>query len=329
LTSPRSIRSFRRRLISWYSQHARNLPWRKTQDPYAILVSEIMLQQTQVSTVHSFYHKWLQRFPNFAALAAASETEVLHAWQGLGYYTRARNLHVAAKLVISRHGGILPRHPTMVRDLPGLGRYTTNAVATFAFNQPVPIVEANTTRVLSRLFNIDIPVDSAPGRERLWQTAAALVSKVNPARFNSALLDLGALVCTARKPSCGICPVKTFCRAIRPESLPVKKPRPQTKRLTESHLFVRRNDHLLLEHCADRWRGMWMLPSLRLRQKKRRRAIHTSVFPFTNHRISLRVFLGSPRHDPKRHCWFSIGELETIPIPSPHRRAISALLEES
>jgi A/G-specific adenine glycosylase len=328
LTAPRTIRFFRRCLFHWYCRHGRDLPWRKTKDPYAILVSEIMLQQTQVGTVRSFYNKWLERFPDFATLAAASETEVLHAWQGLGYYTRARNLHAAAKLVVSQHGGFMPRDPKIIGNLPGLGRYTANAVATFAFDQPVPIVEANTTRVLARLFNINTPVDSAAGREQLWKHAATLVPKVNAVQFNSALLDLGALVCTRGKPKCGICPVKTFCRARQPELLPVKKTRPQTKRLIESHAFVRRENRLLLEHCSTRWRGMWMLPSLSSGDRSASRAIHTSVFPFTNHQISLRVFRAPPaRADPTRHRWFSISQLETIPIPSPHRRALVALLK--
>jgi A/G-specific adenine glycosylase len=318
---------FRSALLRWYSTHGRELPWRKTRDPYSILVSEVMLQQTQVGTVRTFYRKWLERFPNFAALAAATETEVLHAWQGLGYYTRARNLHAAAKAVVSRHKRTLPHDPKLIRELPGIGRYTANAVVTFAFDQPVPIVEANTTRVLARLFNIDVPVDSAVGRERLWKSAAALVPTTDPGRFNSALLDLGALICVRRKPKCGICPVKAFCRARRPELLPIKKARPQTEWLTESHAFVRRHGDLLLEHCSSRWRGMWMLPSLPSIGKKTMRPVHTSLFPFTNHRISLRVFRGCrSRIDAKRHRWFPITQLDAVPIPSPHRRAIVALL---
>src|SRR4029077_15370335 len=138
-------RAFQRALLGWYRERGRDLPWRRTRDPYAILVSEFMLQQTQVGTVLPYYREWLRRFPNFAALARASEAEVLHAWQGLGYYNRARNLHAAAKLVVTQSGGFVPRDPSIIGHLPGLGRYTANAVATFAFDQPVPIVEANTT----------------------------------------------------------------------------------------------------------------------------------------------------------------------------------------
>src|ERR1051325_1722388 len=166
---------FRRRLLRWYSANGRDLPWRRTRDPYAILISEVMLQQTQVSAVIPYYERWLIRFPNFKALAAASEREVLHAWQGLGYYSRARNLHAAAKEIVRRYGSRLPSDPEELRKLPGVGRYIANAVATFAFNRSVPIIETNTTRLIARLFEITAAIDSAPGREQLWQAAASLM----------------------------------------------------------------------------------------------------------------------------------------------------------
>src|SRR5690349_9471495 len=137
----------RRLLLKWYDANGRDLPWRRTRDPYAILVSEVMLQQTQVATVIPYYQRWMNRFPTFQTLAAASEEDVLHSWQGLGYYTRARNLHSAAKLVVSRHHGVLPQDPKMIQELPGMGRYSANAVATFAFDRSMPIVEANISRV--------------------------------------------------------------------------------------------------------------------------------------------------------------------------------------
>jgi A/G-specific adenine glycosylase len=285
-----------------------------------------MLQQTQVATVVPYYHEWLRRFPTFRALALASENDVLHAWQGLGYYTRARNLHATAKIVVQKYQGRFPADPDEMIKLPGLGRYTANAVATFAFGRSVPIVEANTARLLSRLFNITQPIDSAPGREDLWQRAAILVPKTSAARFNSALMDLGALVCVAHEPQCDICPVRRHCRAKDPNSLPIKKTRPQMQRLTESHVFVARENKILLEHCRRRWRGMWMLPVV-WPKSTGARAIHTSVFPFTNHRITLRVFdhvaaITANAH----HRWFPKHTLASIPIPSPHRRALHALL---
>lgn len=348
--------AFRRRLLRWYAKHARDLPWRRTRDPYAILVSEMMLQQTQVSTVIPYFHRWLNRFPDFSSLAAASQTEVLHAWQGLGYYSRARNLHAAAKAVVSQHDGMLPGNAEALRKLPGIGRYTANAVAIFAYDQPLPIVEANITRVIARLFDIRIPVDSAAGRKLLWEAAISLMPPTNAARFNSALIDLGAVVCRGT-PECKLCPAHSFCQAKGPGSLPIKKPRPVLKRLTECHALTIRRGRILLEQCTQRWRGMWMLPAC---EQNSENAIFSSVFPFTNHQITLRVFRdplrvpngrrsacpttanrirgsaavvgqplrlsGFPSQDQGPIRWTPIRDLSTIPIPSPHRRAINACL---
>ena len=189
--------SFRHALLSWYQKEGRDLPWRRTKDPYAILVSEFMLQQTQVATVLPFYDEWMRRFPDFATLAAAPEQEVLCAWQGLGYYARARNLRATAQTVIEKHRGRFPRLLGEIRDLPGVGRYTANAVVTFAFNQTVPVVEANIARLLARLFNLQIPIDSSRGREALWQRASELLPNRGAGLYNSALMDLGALVCAS------------------------------------------------------------------------------------------------------------------------------------
>jgi A/G-specific adenine glycosylase len=285
-----------------------------------------MLQQTQVGTVLPYYKKWRRLFPSFADLARASEREVLHAWQGLGYYSRARNLHATAKNVVDRHRGRFPKSIEEMQSLPGVGKYTAHAVATFAFDQPVPIVEANTSRVLARLFNLRIPIDSAFGQNRLWEYAASLVPRKSAAAYNSGILDLGALICLPRNPKCGICPVKKFCRAKNPESLPIKRLRPETKQLVEKHSLVIRNDRLLLTQSDKRWRGMWILPQLNLRSKANG-AIYKATFPFTNHRISLRVFRRrSHRVRKQTQRWFSRHELESIPMPSPHRRALMALL---
>src|SRR5262249_11461030 len=243
-----------------------------------------MLQQTQVATVIPYYNKWLPRFPDFGSLARASQNDVLHAWQGLGYYNRARNLHAAARTVHDQHRGSLPDDIAAIRKLPGVGLYTANAVATFAFNQPVPIVEANSSRVLARLFDIRIPIDSGIGPETLWEYSAQLVPKRNAVRINSALIDLGALVCLPDKPKCSVCPVKKFCRAKNPEALPVKKSKPRTKRLSERHALVVSNGKILLEQSSARWRGMWILP--RLETPASGQPLYTSTFPFTYHRIT-------------------------------------------
>lgn len=285
-----------------------------------------MLQQTRVATVLPYYKEWLGRFPTPAALARASESEVLHGWQGLGYYARARNLHAAAKLIVCRHKGRFPREVTAIRELPGVGRYTANAIVTFAFDQSVPIVEANTARLLSRLFNITTAIDAAAGRDQLWDCVTRLVPRNGAAAFNSALIDLGALICLPRAPKCRICPVKKFCRAIDPGVLPVRKPRPPIKQLTENHAFTVRPRRILLEQSAKRWRGMWILPPLSPRSTSAR-AIHMSIFPFTHYRITLKIFRQHLRKiDKNAQRWFTLRDLKSIPIPSPHRRAIADLL---
>jgi A/G-specific adenine glycosylase len=321
-----SAGSFRRSLLDWYRKHGRDLPWRRTQDPYAILVSEFMLQQTQVATVIPYYHDWLRRFPDFAALAAASEHEVLHAWQGLGYYARARNLRATARIVMEKHGGRFPKTSEAMRALPGVGRYTANAVATFAFNQSVPIVEANIARLLARLSNLQISIDTSHGRETLWRRASELLPNRGAGIHNSALMDLGALVCAAR-PNCVVCPVRSLCGAEKPSELPRKREQPSIRLRTEHHGFSVRRGRVLLEQSQDRWRGMWMLPRLATAPAKRQ-PLHISEFPFTNHRITLAVFpqraVGRSAKSLQR--WFPIDGLASIPLPSPHRRALERLL---
>ena len=287
-----------------------------------------MLQQTQVSTVIAYYNDWLRRFPDFVSLARASENDVLCAWQGLGYYARARNLQATARTVVDRYRGRLPRSVEQMQQLPGIGKYTAHAVASFAFDQSVPIVESNTARILTRLFDFRESIDSDPGRQTLWQYAAMFVPKSNASIFNSALIDLGALVCVARQPKCGICPVKTFCRAKNPQTLPVRKSRPRTKRLIEQHAFVVRQGKILLEQSSTRWRGMWILPPLQ-RESANQQPVYESIFPFTDHRVTLSVYA---RHREKirnpLHSWVRIDSLDSIPMPSPHRKALRHLLSE-
>ena len=320
--------SFRRALLAWYRKRGRDLPWRRTTDPYAILVSEFMLQQTQVAAVIPYYYAWMRRFPDFSALAAASEYEVLHAWQGLGYYARARNLRATAQNVMEKHGGRFPRSLSAIQDLPGVGRYTANAVSTFAFNQSVPIVEANTARLLARLFDLQVPIDTSRGRETLWRHATELLPRRSAGIYNSALMDLGALVCVAQ-PNCGICPVRNFCHAKEPAILPRRRARPSIKRHAEHHGFSVRRGRVLLEQSQDRWRGMWMLPRLATATRKRA-PLYISEFPFTNHRITLSVFRRAAlgRYAKSTQRWFPIEALDSIPLPSPHRRALEAIIQK-
>jgi A/G-specific adenine glycosylase len=205
---------FQRRLQHWYQHHGRDLPWRRTTDPYAILVSEVMLQQTQVERVLDYYHRFLARFPTVAALAAASIEEVLAVWQGLGYYRRARHLHLAAQQVMEQHQGVFPDVYADIAALPGVGAYTAGAVLCFAFGQRAPILDTNVQRVLTRVFVHRPAVRASTQRQRLWRLAAeVLPDGVGAWVINQAMMDLGATVCTARNPHCARCCLRTICAA--------------------------------------------------------------------------------------------------------------------
>ena len=206
-----SILAFRRRLMGWYRRHGRDLPWRRTRDPYAVLVSEFMLQQTQVSRVEQFYHRFLARFPTLQLLAEAGHGEVREAWQGLGYYRRADNLHRLAREVVEHRDGRIPAESADLVRLPGVGRYTAGAVASFAFERAEPAVDTNVERVIRRVFHPR--ARGAAGKRRIWETAERLVPRAgNPAwTFNQAIMELGATVCTARVAMCEQCPVRKGC----------------------------------------------------------------------------------------------------------------------
>ncbi len=213
----KSTQTFTRKLLRWYGQHARDLPWRRTRDPYRVIVSEFMLQQTQVSRVSEFYPKFLERFPTVYDLAKAKPKAVREAWDGLGYYARASNLHALSRVVSKTMNGKLPDDPQDLDELPGVGRYTAGAVACFAYEKPVPAVDTNVKRVLERVF----------GTTDVWGLAAAIVPK-NGKRawtFNQAMMELGALVCVARKPRCPECPVRSECKTGRAEA----RTRPRTR----------------------------------------------------------------------------------------------------
>lgn len=211
--APNDAKVFRRRLHAWYRKHSRDLPWRQTRDPYRILVSELMLQQTQVSRVLDFYRRFLDRFPDLYSLADARPKNVMEAWEGLGYYARARNLHALAKHVTTEQNGVIPSEPIALRELPGVGAYTAGAVASFAYEKRAALVDTNVARVLHRVFAPQLHPKSGPGLKQLWLIAEQLLPRTGRTTWthNQALMELGALVCTARVPRCGICPVKAGC----------------------------------------------------------------------------------------------------------------------
>lgn len=208
-------KSFSPRLFAWYAQYQRDLPWRRTRDPYRIWISETLLQQTQVTTVIPYYERFLARFPNVHALASAPLDAVLKVWEGAGYYARARNLHRAAHKIVQEYGGKIPDTVDELLTLPGVGRYTAGAVASIAFNRDAPILDGNVTRVLCRYFGIRDDPKSTATRAQLWQLAADLIPSGHARDFNQALMELGALVCVARQPRCDECPARRSCTARR------------------------------------------------------------------------------------------------------------------
>jgi len=214
---PKSARAFSRKLLAWWARAARDLPWRRTRDPYRVLVSEFMLQQTQVSRVAEYYPRFLERFPDLGALARARPRAVREAWDGLGYYARARNLHSLAKDVARRHDATLPDTPEELIKLPGIGPYTAGAVASFAYEKPVPAVDTNVARVIKRAF---VNAERGTRNAELWRLASMLVPKNGKQawKFNQAIMELGALICVARKPKCPACPVRSQCKTGRRQS---------------------------------------------------------------------------------------------------------------
>lgn len=322
---------FRRSLVSWFKRDGRKLPWRETTDPYRILVSELMLQQTQVATVLERYERWFNRFPTVNALAEAPESAVLHEWQGLGYYQRARNLHRCARTIVDHFDGVFPATVRELSSLPGVGRYTVGAIMSFAFDRPAPIVDANVARVLSRLIDLEEPIDRGSGKKVLWDAAARHAAGPQPGLLNSALMELGALICVPRKPRCVICPVREFCRARDPESLPKKSPRPAIERRIERYLFIQRSNQILVQqNVGKRWRGLWSLPQ-RLGTGASDNLAEPIValrHPITRFVVQLEVFRGSPPSILEEgQRWCSINELDQLPMPSPHRRALEQALD--
>ena len=252
--NPNEGSRLRGRLLRWFRIYKRDLPWRATRDPYAIWVSEIMLQQTRVAAVQEHYLRFMARFPNVKALAGATLTDVLAMWSGLGYYRRARLMHQAASLVVNEHGGVLPTSADALRQLPGIGRYTAAAIASIAFDEPVALVDGNVERVLTRLFGADVR------GERAWTLAEALLSRKHPGDFNQAMMELGATVCMPKSPTCLVCPIRNFCATRGEHATP---PQPLRIKKQVDFAFIQRRGRIGLVqrgHGESLMAGMWELP---------------------------------------------------------------------
>jgi A/G-specific adenine glycosylase len=348
--------SFRRRLLAWYARRGRHFPWRNTTDPYAVWVSEVMLQQTTTAVVAKRFIRFLKRFPTVVALAAADEQSVLHEWEGLGYYRRARNLHRAAKVVCAEFGGRVPTDPAILQSLPGIGRYSANAIVCFAIGEPWPVLEANTVRLWSRLCGARGDPTKQPLRAGLWKLAEGVLSSGRPREFNLALMDLGSLVCKPREPDCPTCPLKRDCVARQsgnPERYP-RKPR-KANAIDEAHVAVafRRRGRILLVRRgeAGRWAAMWGLPTARLEPDEKPESAtmriaerfglavnHIERLPDVRHGVmhyrirlaAMTVDVGSVSatgiDDESR--WIPVADLASLPFSSAHRRIVTSLAEK-
>jgi len=258
-------RQFARLLLAWFEEHHRQLPWRGTRDLYRIWVSEIMLQQTQVAAVVPYYQRFLAAFPTVSALAVAKEEQVLRLWEGLGYYRRARQLHAAAAQVLAEHRGDFPRTYEQVRALPGIGRYTAGAILSLGLDQRLPILEANTIRLLSRLAAYRGESGSTAGQKFLWEMAERVLPQKHIGQFNQALMELGSLVCTPRQPKCGECPLAALCQTKKlglQESIPAPKKPKRFEEVVEATVVIRKGTKVFVRRrgAEERWAGMWDFP---------------------------------------------------------------------
>lgn len=256
---------FRKKLLAWYHTNKRPLPWRLNGNPYRIFVVEVMLQQTQIKTVLPYYKRWLKTFPDVYSLARAPLDKVLKLWEGLGYYSRARNLHKAAKMIVEQFGGKIPNDLEFLRTLPGIGRYTAGAIASIAFQKPVPLVDGNVFRVLSRIYNCSDDITKPETHHKFYDLAAGLIPESEPGNFNQALMELGSLVCFPEAPNCPACPVKSLCISLKvgdPSKLPVKKNGLKIKKIEMVVGLLKKENKILVRRrpLSGIWGGLWEFP---------------------------------------------------------------------
>ena len=344
------LQTMRRRLIRWYQRHQRQLPWRRRRDsdaaldPWHVLVSETMLQQTQVATVIPYFLRFLERFPMIGSLAAAEEQAVLRLWQGLGYYSRARNLHKAAQCIVHDFGGKLPATVEALRRLPGVGRYTAGAIASIAFDARAPIVDGNVARVLGRLDCIQADPREKATQDQLWRRAEELLPSKRCGDFNSALMELGATVCTPRAPKCLICPLRAHCEAAAAglqEQIPAPRSGKPTPLLKRKVLCIRRGDAYLIEQRPPkgRWAGLWQfmttpprssppLGSMTLTRPRRIGQLHHTLTHRRYHFAVYHADVTRDGHDPSPRVWVSLAQLDRYPLPRPHLKIAEMLREQ-
>jgi len=345
------MHNFAASVTAWQQQHGRHdLPWQNMRDPYAIWVSEIMLQQTQVSSVIPYYRRFMARFPDITSLAQADEDEVLRHWSGLGYYSRARNLHAAAQVVTLEHGGQFPQDVEAMRSLPGIGRSTAAAIAVFAFHQRQAILDGNVKRVFSRVFGIDGWPGQPAVEKRLWALAESLLPESGIEIYTQGLMDLGATVCTRSKPDCGNCPMQHECVARRENritELPTPKPRKAIPERQTVMLLMMSGNEILLEKrpATGIWGGLWSLPEIAMDADIRqsvsdRYGLETEMLPqlpsfthtFTHFRLHitpqpLRVTRQLPEARQAAVVWLDKDDALGAAVPAPIRKLLEKLVD--
>jgi A/G-specific adenine glycosylase len=326
------------RLLAWYHKNKRTLPWRDHPDPYAVWVSEIMLQQTRVETVVPYFERWMRLFPTVKKLAKADEQTVLNAWEGLGYYSRARNLHKAAQVVAEKFNGDLPRDLEKLRSLPGIGRYTVGAIASMAFGMDEPVLDGNLRRVYARLFDVMEPADSPAGEKILWDLAAKHLPIGQASDHNQALMDLGATICLPKTPRCLLCPLMTLCKSRRAgiqESRPVLKPKKTIPHHVHAAGIILVKGKVLLAKRPAKGllAGMWEFPNGRVKidpakgvvnalktgygltvQKKE--ALCVLQHAYTHFKVTMHAFRCEADSIPKKKDlkWVRVSELDDFPM---------------
>ncbi|GIV17380.1 MAG: A/G-specific adenine glycosylase [Armatimonadota bacterium] len=353
--TPEQLHAIPQLLLEWYKVHARPVPWQENPDPYHMLVAATMLQQTQVQTVLPYLERFLQRFPTVRDLAAADEEEVLLYWSGLGYYNRARSLHRAAQQICRRHNGSVPCRADALRQLPGIGEYTAGAVVSIACGKPEPALDANGYRILARLLAFEEDVTLSSSRRLLGEACRQILPEHAPGEFNQALMDLGALICTARQPRCLICPLAGECRAFqqgRQTSLPMFPPHRAGEKVVDVCAVIERDGRwLMVRHTDGRlWRGLWGFPRVRveegetLEQAAHRAAMMVGVqvdgcevlttirhavmhYSVTLHVVRCRLCEQHPEEGNTLR-WVSPPEAQKLPVPSPVRRVVNKLIQE-
>ena len=333
-----------KKLLQWFRKNGRDLPWRRTRDPYAIWVSEIMLQQTQVSTVIPYYLRFLKSFPTVRQLAKADLSKVLKVWEGLGYYSRARNLHRASRIVSNHFNGEIPDNLTDLRTLPGIGRYTAGAILSIAFNKPAPILDGNVKRVLSRLFAVSGNPVRGKTEGLLWHLSGSLIPRGRASSFNQGLMDLGAMTCTPKEPQCSKCPLRDLCTARAsgdPERFPTKILKKKIPHIEAVSAVIQKNGKVLLKQRPPEGLlgGLWEFPNWRIEEKRSLRLrlrkyieketglnvevkepVGTFQQTYSHFKLTLHTYHCQSRDAKEKGKWVPISKLRLLPMSRIHRR---------